>query len=475
MVADSGAPAELLLSADLTAKNANRFSWPWLTVIAGFLTAGFVAGAQVLTSVFWHGAPWWAVLAASTVLLIGAPILVAAFPILASGARSMRRSHSLVRVSVLAAEAGPASSPWPTGQAFIRLDHWPAHIGRLSVSGILRLYSRCIELLFLKPGQWRAYEAADTEFWTGPIPPVRDYRHAAVADPIGRELDSLATVLRGHRRLPVAFIVAPEVAGVPWEALLTGAARTEPDLVRTQFYRWGPPLATATLPAEDHASLAVLADERWWPLAERGWGTLADRRRLTDASRALPAAMRISVLHVIGRALSSTSGSLLQVSSAGERMKSAAVESAVRRTGELLSPDQLPLDRVDLLVLEAEPAEFSPRLDSDREKTAELRRFAADCFQAGAGAVLMIPALPPVLAEQVLSILAARPPERQCDPYRLFPTLTDIQAQIRDGFGPDYQATESALDLCLFARHPWPQEAGKWPPEAGKSGRNEAS
>lgn len=58
--------------------------------------------------------------------------------------------------------------------------------------------------------------------------------------------------------------------------------------------------------------------------------------------------------------------------------------------------------------MQGEPVpDLTPRLQTDRLQSAKLRTFGGDIFAAGAQVIIVLPTLPPELAETVLEILAA--------------------------------------------------------------------
>jgi hypothetical protein len=236
----------------------------------------------------------------------------------------------------------------------------------------------------------------------------------------------------------------------------------------------------------------VVADRAWRNLA-RGWSA---RGVVTFSGGEVPQAPgHADVLHLVGRPLAGSGGVVLQVVGAAERSKAQTVESAVRDSGFTVSPASYDLGGAALVVVQAEPLEPSLRLDSDREAAARLRVLADEAMTAGAETVIVVPALPPELAEEVVAALARRLGRmtlweslgdwlrrvvtgigRSAPTYRLSTLLQAVAASRamietwpgRDGSaGADPETyLELALDLALFTRVPPEEEAAPAPTAA---------
>ena len=251
-------------------------------------------------------------------------------------------------------------------------------------------------------------QSADQE-WK--IPALGPYDRGAKTLPatFANELNKLREQT-SKAAISIPVEVPASLAGLPWEAFLSlapGLGSGSPDV--TAIYRRANPLASSKQPQGvlDRGGIHVVTSRTWRLMAERGWR--ASTRQVTT-SEYLPhiaTSEKISVLHLIGRPVSTPRGYLLQVAGGEDRL-SAGLEESVRATGILLDPASLPLDSVDLVVVQAEPFETSERVDTDRKETAKLRIYANNVFMAGARSVVMLPALPPTLSDEVLSILAAR-------------------------------------------------------------------
>jgi hypothetical protein len=251
----------------------------------------------------------------------------------------------------------------------------------------------------------------------------------------------------------VALHVAPSLAFVPWEAMLTMAVEKETSRSiedKLFFFRTGEPLPES---AQERA-LQVWRESSVAVMGGAGWASLTKAWRLPESRE--PRSARI--LHLIGRPLMTGSGVRLQ--SEGE-----GVSSASFRSGNLIASSDVKQNSAWLVVLQDEPLEILERVETDREQSGLLRVFAAEVFHAGASAVLSLPPMSPALAEQVIRLLAERlelsaPPT----PFQLAKTVNRVQRWIAAWRPSIVQADaaaraqiiaaqlEIALDVCLFAR-----------------------
>jgi hypothetical protein len=102
------------------------------------------------------------------------------------------------------------------------------------------------------------------------------------------------------------------------------------------------------------------------------------------------------VLHLIGSARWGSSGPLF------------ALQAQGNQPAALISIDNLPLAAAAIVIVQEEPAERLRRLDVDREQTAAARGWAAQIFRAGAETVILMPAAPIELSEQMITAFAHR-------------------------------------------------------------------
>jgi hypothetical protein len=132
-----------------------------------------------------------------------------------------------------------------------------------------------------------------------------------------------------------------------------------------------------------------------------------------------------------------------------------------------LSAEAFARQDTGLIILQEAPASFGPRSTTERERTAALRQFADELFRCGVWGVLLIPALAPTLARQVVDQLA-----RGLRPATL-PTLavlSHLTHELRRSIGqgilssadaaanltPEQRqslASELAWEVTLFARN----------------------
>jgi hypothetical protein len=142
------------------------------------------------------------------------------------------------------------------------------------------------------------------------------------------------------------------------------------------FFRWGAPRPGDTPGAWVTGRAQVLgtaASDLW-------------------SNRAMPRASEFTIVHAVGTPVLTSYGPRLRLAAGGD-------------SGGFLDPTMLP-GHLPLLVLQQEPADSQARLASDREQAALLRAVAADLFESNCGAVIVIPSLPPQLAELVMRRVA---------------------------------------------------------------------
>ena len=387
--------------------------------------------------------------------------------------------------------SGTGAAPWPVVPVKTLLKYRRPKLGasELSLTRALWLYWDLLPTLLgaqdSRNIRLGPVQSAGQEWQT---PTLGPYSRGAKSIPVtfGNELNKLR---QGgiNAAISIPIEVPASLAGLPWEAFLSlapGLGGGPPDA--TAIYRRANPLVSMTQPQEilDNGRIHVVTNRTWRLMAERGWR--ASTRQITT-SEYLPnigKSEKISVLHLIGRPVSTPRGYLLQVAGGEDRLN-AGLEESVRATGNLLDPASLPLDYVSLVVVQAEPFETSERVDTDRKEAAKLRIFANNIFMAGARSVIMLPALPPALCDEVLTTLASRLQRSQVthfwrwtdrivdkarqqvagsDPtfLRLLGAMRDVRGVIA---GRAERAAESAdsdiylelsLDACMFVRHELP-------------------
>jgi hypothetical protein len=326
-----------------------------------------------------------------------------------------------------------------------------------------------------------------------PIAASRSYRLAATDIPpeIARPLSRLRRRL-GSRTLLAPLHVDPALASLPWEALLTIATAETESQQSTEWFRFW---RTGTIqlaevarvdPALEKPRVISLGNPVWSLMVEQGWLPLSASPALGShiSDVAQSAAGSIAVLHLIGNPIRTAAGLRLQIqrgrasepSSSRQNLKAGGREREI-----LIGAENLPLDRVGLVVVQAEPAETTERFDPDREQAAHLRALAAELFRAGAFAVIMLPALPSQLGARALARIAeALVDSSPTDLDSLLRAARDARAVIAAGTPssatggaavkrplesvegmPPETRLELALDVTLFVYQPSIAVAGE--------------
>lgn len=290
----------------------------------------------------------------------------------------------------------------------------------------------------------------------------------------------------GRRTLPVRLLIDGDLDGLPWEALLTMAL---PDPIQPQdrpLHFWRSVTSYSSVspiwqPGDKRVGVIVLANRDWQLLAERGWSQVEGSQIFTLRPEKIGAL--VSAVHVIGTPVRTHSGLMVQITKGADGGTPYREESSDRR-GEvvLVGVDTVVGLRASLTLIQEEPGESEARSDTERERTGEMRAFAAQVAEAGAPAVLLLPALPSPLAERVVAAvdsLLARTPDPALEPFldtialvrRMIAEWPDkpgearatnssagaSQQGSRSTSGPandhhQYLYSELALDVCLFLR-----------------------
>jgi hypothetical protein len=171
------------------------------------------------------------------------------------------------------------------------------------------------------------------------------------------------------------------------------------------------------------------------------------------------------VLHLVGLPLQARTEQLWQVTSAAESeaIYTAKGDIETEQTGFLISVDDIPVGATGLIILQEEPATGFGwrRTDLDRERAGALRSFAYGLLQSGALAVLTIPALPDVVAPNVMGAVAlALEGDALPDVARLLAAAGAARRQISSAVmesefpieAEESSLLEAALDVCVFVR-----------------------
>jgi hypothetical protein len=158
----------------------------------------------------------------------------------------------------------------------------------------------------------------------------------------------------------------------------------------------------------------TVCSRTWGILVESGWQPLRSgvnvNLNISNLSEET-AVVSPKLLHLIGMPVLIAAGLRLKIlNSQTEEMlrgqKKASSKSAKRVDQLLFGPEDFPIDSLPLVVLQGEPAAITSQSKTRREQAAALRAFAAQFFATGARAVVVLPSLPPTLAERALVHLA---------------------------------------------------------------------
>jgi hypothetical protein len=342
-----------------------------------------------------------------------------------------------------------------------RGDAWPE--GRID----LTLYERKLD---------NADLGTLSDSWTSP--PVGPYASAGGNVPLVGpvpELRALRTALRGTVNVPLE--VQSGLEGLPWEAFLEEWTKPRLDADSAiNVFRWARPIPRGSeRVVARNGAVRVVTDRTWSALASEIWSYRADSG--TIAGDMPVHGERLAVLHLIGRPVSASRGSLFQIAATADRLSSEVGES-VRDTGSLVLPHEA-AERAVVVIVQAEPANVVVRVDTDREEAAKVRVFAAEVFAAGARLVVAIPALPPALAEKAVAELATclggrshsradqavmrvqaglgTRPDR--DLIRVLRAIKTMRRTINDW--PGFDSEELSLDVSVFGRQGLPTLPGE--------------
>ncbi|HEU4350188.1 MAG TPA: hypothetical protein VFR35_20605 [Actinoplanes sp.] len=232
--------------------------------------------------------------------------------------------------------------------------------------------------------------------------------------PVPRFAEQDAPYVIGRLRLPLSD------QALPWEERLISPAGRPVIWYREWHARRAPDIPVIG------RGLTVVAPQRCAGLVEEIYQT---RHRLTThfyldggpgadgRTGWAPAAL----LHVVGRPVADSNGTLLQVSERRHR-RGPAEESFV-------NPEDVAGHRAALTVIQGLP--HSGQLRIDPFEAAVARQFAADTMVAGAAAVLLLPALPGAAAQRVFALLAGAWAQRwRPSPEDMVQLAYDIRAEI---------------------------------------------
>jgi hypothetical protein len=303
------------------------------------------------------------------------------------------------------------------------------------------------------------------------VTPGKDYTNLAAdfSAQLGHPLRRLAGRLRPGQALDLRIQVMGVDDGAPWEAVVTPAdLEAGGRMLPFRFRRFIPAMRSQMARTASGRTLTVVTvDAGARRVAEKGW-TAASPAWSVEAVE-LPAvkAAEIGVLHLFGEAEETTAGLRWSM---GEPVlpKTAQTAPPVAR---LLRAEDLARDfpSMSLCVLQGLPADLPPeRIDDDRRRAALARRFAAELFDEGVPAVLVLPPLPATLATEILSTIASlladplapapgRRPDRPRTPgAQLAAVIRELQLHIlTSDAGETAVRWEVAFDVCLYCQDYW--------------------
>ncbi|WP_112238888.1 ATP-binding protein [Kribbella monticola] len=474
--ARSSDPVELRL-AGLDRPRAEPSRWPdRLNVTVGIPVAvgifGLLAG---LVKLLVNSTGTELSLLASIGIVIGAVSILASIGAaclrtLRQGLRGIVGTRSDVRIQIRPGDPVPARTAWPAGvHATMRLRIRQSALAKnVSIVQGLALFIDFYSALFSRRTA-RILEAQTSveklEAWQTPrlatYPLGLTDLPSEIVDPLKHaRASSTNAVLRVYLDVP------PELAGLPWEAVLASATadRQRPaPTTALQVSRMSGALADVPAPPHHSGKVEIQAPSAW----TRGLNDLWAARSLVEpawphSTSAPRSGGRAAIVHAIGRPVTLRSGYQLQVSE----------KPAVRLDVETLTAGE----DTALVVLQAPPYLLQSRTATDREEMARLKLLAHAVFASGTWAVVVVPTLPPQLATTVgqefakameattgrfarsVADVLRRLGERE-DPLarRLRHAQVEAQKLIRDW--PDWATDadrqlgeELANDLCLYIR-----------------------
>jgi hypothetical protein len=418
----------------------------------------------------------------SFVFLLGALIAGLAFlPRLSRGVREFwnRLSDYHTTASLNVANLSPDSANEPEFAVRLVEHRLPRGVwARFRV--FLRFYtSFVVKLISSRPPRrnWLSIvrEMIMTEFfeakttWRAEQRDMRPYLSSS-----GEEQDAVALELRrlidGLAPNGCALGLDRELPGsnLPWEDAIARLLVEKENAPPINFapFRTGAVLAKefpGRWRAHEKEPLRTLMAGSWERSIRQAWANGAQRsfaRKLTGfffANSPAPAEglPNFRICHLLGETLRRRDGvrfraSPLAVGSVAETVESQSDPEDTVRSGE-----QLLLEENGLFILQEIPETSGDRLQTDREKTADMRRFADELFQGGAWAVLLIPNLPSALALQIVERLGHGLGFRRAPSWSELLQLTGtIRREIAkaSAHGTPEFLSELAWEVTLFAR-----------------------
>jgi len=325
-----------------------------------------------------------------------------------------------------------------------------------------------------------------TQSMTMPAPPVksRQILNTSNGDATGYQIQSQALPPEIYQDLQqeiressedllplkISFSNSSTVAA-PWEAIFAfSASETEEDYYPRFMYRRVLERAyvprTGIMPAPA-VILGCVADNYIAEMASEGWNELAsDDRFLFNVFQGSDNVFQgseinqfgsgpVCLLYLVGVPIEVRQAVSLEIISTD--LESADVSSYAERinhSGTIIEAASLAerFPQLRLVVVQCPPRYEESRTRTDRFETAKMRRFCADVFQTGVGAVVMLPPLTRELSVKCLNRLAelfASPVEVRLED--VMRTMREIQELIAAaGHSDKNDAVELSFDVCLY-------------------------
>jgi hypothetical protein len=255
---------------------------------------------------------------------------------------------------------------------------------------------------------------------------------------------------------------------LPWEEAITGLLagkekappinfapfRTDAVLGKEFPRRWR---------AADQQTLRTLMTTSWERPIRQAWTNGANRslvyklfgRFVTKGPARPEGPANFRICHLLGETVRRRNSVRFRASPTALGSIGETVEAPTDSEEKIRSAEQLLLEEKGLFILQEIPETSGDRLQTDRERTADMRRFANELFQGGAWAVLLIPNLPSALALRIIECLGSglsllRPPS--------WGSLLQLTSTIRreiakaSALGTPEFLFELAWEVTLFAR-----------------------
>ncbi|MEV4146526.1 ATP-binding protein [Amycolatopsis sp. NPDC049691] len=366
-----------------------RATHTWLEVVVFLATGAMVGCLMAVVVALLGGSLFWTYVAG----------LAPVFFYLAGGLSESSRTFTTRRVVLMPDGDRLRVTVWP--------HHAPAKFGR-------------------EPKNHRERSRLATSIWTGELDwnrsePPESLEEVPLFDGPLSPIDFPLALLEIPRELHFAG---------PWERALT-AALSARQRSRVILVRWVPGVRRATLLQEWRArSEAFHGPVRLRP--GRAWNDVPGPRRL---------------IQLVGTPVRTSAGWQIRVRDASGQAARQKSRGAEHRE-ELFDLQTLTREKAGLLVLQADPADGSPRpLDSDRDGFV---RAAAAAMDNGADAVLVLPPLPDDLAKDAVEMIWRSVGRAQVlNAEKLIGLVAGLKMMVYKAERP---VTDACVDVLLFLR-----------------------